>query len=116
MKLIVNQKNLIVIITFHVYLIVVGYHTTTTPSSTSSSTSSTNAGAGSRLKHEYENSSGRGNTANDSNSNTGQQQQSSSWSSLVKSETQHGLRGKSKEKRKYLLKFFFFSRSLFNIF
>ncbi|CAF0974086.1 unnamed protein product [Rotaria sp. Silwood1] len=78
----------------HVYLIVVGYHTTATPSSTSSSASSTNAGGGngSRLKHEYENGSGRGNTANDTSSNTGQQQQSSSWSSLVKSESPHGLR------------------------
>jgi hypothetical protein len=74
-----------------VHLIVVGYHTTTTPSSTSSSTSSsTNDGGASRLKHEYEN--GRGNGTNDS---TGQQQlQQSSWSSLVKSESPHGLRGK----------------------
>lgn len=88
---------MIVFRTHYIYLILVGYHTTTTPSSTSSSTSSTNAG--SRLKHDYENGSGRGNTTNESNSNTGQQQQQSApWSSLVKAESPHGLRGKNKTK------------------
>jgi hypothetical protein len=79
------------------FFFLVGYHTTTTPSSTSSSTSSTNAGGSSRVKNDYDNGSGRGNGGNDSNSNAGhQQQQSSSWSSLVKSESPHGLRGNKK--------------------
>jgi hypothetical protein len=110
--------DLIVRILHHVHLIVlflVGYHTTPTPSSTSSSTSSTNAG-GSRIKHDYDNGSGRGNGANDSSSNAGhhqqqqQQQQSSPWSSVVKSESPHGLRGNIKNnfKRK---KHFSFSLS-----
>jgi len=76
-------------------LFLVGYHTTT-PSSTSSSASSTNGG-GLRAKNDYDNGSGRGNGGNESNSNAGHhQQQSSSWSSLVKSESPHGLRGNKK--------------------
>ena len=89
-----------VVVVHHVHLIVffaVGYHTTTTPSSTSSSNSSTNA-CGARTKNEYDNGSGRGNGGNDCNSNGGHQQQiSSSWSSLVKSESSQGLRGTSSE-------------------
>ncbi len=92
---------MIVRVLHHVHLIVfffslVGYHTTTTPSSTSSSASSTNAG-GSRVKNDYDNGSGRGNGGNDSNlGHQQQQQQSSSWSSLVKCESPHGLRGNNK--------------------
>ncbi|CAF3022817.1 unnamed protein product [Rotaria socialis] len=71
----------------------IGYHTTTTPSSTSSSNSSNNAGTDSRIKNDYDNGSGRGNGGNDCNSNNGHQhQQSSSWPSLVKSESSQGLR------------------------
>ncbi len=92
-------RELIVRVLHHVHSIVlfflVGYHTTTTPSSTSSSASSTNAG-GSRVKNDYDNGSGRGNGGNDSNLGHHQQQQSSSWSSLVKCESPHGLRGNNK--------------------
>ena len=90
------RKLIARVVVHHVHLIVffaVGYHTTTTPSSTSSSNSSTNA-CGARTKNDYDNGSGRGNGGNDCNSNGGHQQQiSSSWSSLVKSESSQGLRG-----------------------
>ena len=82
---------------FFLYLLV-GYHTTTTPSSTSSSTSSTNAGGGSRIKNDYDNTSGRGNDCNSNPGHQQQAQQSSSWSSLVKSESPHGLRGLQQHK------------------
>lgn len=108
-----NQTFFFVLIRNYLDWIVVGYHTTATPSSTSSSASSTNGGNSSRLKHDYENVSTRGNTSNESNSNTGQQQ-SSSWSSLVKSESSHGLRGKDQQKWNEVFQWYF--RSLFNLY